>query len=736
MPDEQTQATPEEVESQPAGNPSDTGNGQVPPPPDVQAQGVPQPVDQLASQPTTPPDPLANHPAVQQASLMRKVGETIAGGPRVKTTIDPNTGTVSREQVPLSTGEIIKSALANILGGLSQMGNAYVASRQHRAAPAPQPLPTQVAAQQQAQQSQEDFERQQSQKVRQAKVLQANFEALRSAYAAGKEDDEAKDSIIQNHADDLDQWNKSGAVEASNVPSNELMQKGFDKTKYVAIPDGKVPVFGADGKRVTDSNGVPLSQFTYSVVDGTTQAPLTQEKYDQFAKYGLMKAKEGFNLPEGATITSATLAMMNHKLDLIQQTQRELDDVHEQTGGEKVDLAAKIKQDPTILSAIEKFHNDAASADPNDQIKSIQKNHPQAAGKMAELFGADNLKKLQDKKAADLAGAKTGAETAARLAAEAKTPEGQQKLENEKLTGEKDRLQIEDLKKKSEGFDAGDTSLTGEAYLNTLPAGSQSLVKELGTGKIALSRLDYLLTRKPEVLEAVSRAYPDFDSSKVQAYTNAVKEYTSTKNGTAGAQLNAGSTALKHMNELKELNTLESRIPGTKDYNRYNNKLDTLTGELATFYNLPKTDKSIQSMASTLGAFANRDAAITTQAQSMGDKFDSLEQTWKNAAPSKAYEAPMPYIDSVALKARAKLDPRYAARVSGQQPPPKTAPTQNQLPSKDKQTVLQSITLPGGGHPADVKYGPNGSMIVWSGKAGEGWIDPATGKAPAQTAAQ
>jgi ABC-type transporter Mla subunit MlaD len=257
------------------------------------------------------------------------------------------------------------------------------------------------------------------------------------------------------------------------------------------------------------------------------------------------------------------------------------------------------------------------------------------------------------------------------------------------------------LKKDSEGFDAGDTSLTGDAYLATLPAGSQSLVKELGTGKIALSRLDYLLTRKPEVLEAVSRAYPDFDSSKVQGYTNAVKEYTSSKNGTAGAQLLSGSTALKHLNELKEFNTLKSRIPHTVDYNNYNNKLDTLTGELATFYNLPKTDKTIQDMKSTLGDFANRDAAIQTQAQSMGDRFDGLEQTWKNAAPSKAYEAPMPQVDSAALKARAKLDPRYAARAKGQAPPP-----QNQ--NKPAQNFAATSS--------DGKWG-------WDGKA---WV--ATGK--------
>src|ERR1700678_1642435 len=173
MADEQT-ATPEEVESQPTGTPASTDNVQPPAAQMAQAAQAAQPVQPTTStMPDQIPDPLDNHPAVQQAGVIRRVGETIAGGPRIKTTIDPQTGTVTREKVPLSTGEILKGALANILGGLGQAGNAYVASRQGRPNPAPQPLPTQAAAQQRAQQSQADFEQQQQTKVQQAKVLTA-----------------------------------------------------------------------------------------------------------------------------------------------------------------------------------------------------------------------------------------------------------------------------------------------------------------------------------------------------------------------------------------------------------------------------------------------------------------------------------------------------------------------------------------------------------------------------------
>ena len=111
-----------------------------------------------------------------------------------------------------------------------------------------------------------------------------------------------------------------------------------------------------------------------------------------------MRAREGFTLPEGATISSAQLAMMNTKLGLIQQTQRELDEVHDAVGGNKVDLASEIKSNPKILSALEQFHNTPASED--DPVKLLQamaaSNNPKtrnAVGTMSALFGQDNLNK-------------------------------------------------------------------------------------------------------------------------------------------------------------------------------------------------------------------------------------------------------------------------------------------------------------------------------------------------------
>jgi hypothetical protein len=213
------------------------------------------------------------------------------------------------------------------------------------------------------------------------------------------------------------------------------------------------------------------------------------------------------------------------------------------------------------------------------------------------------------------------------------------------------------------GIEGARLGLERQKYKDSMggPDGS-GLVDSIGTGKIAMDRLAYLVAKNPALLESVTAKYPDFDGSKAGAYVNAYKDFTSSKAGSAGGALNAGGTALGHLQELKALNTVGSHIPGTPAHNAYMNKVDTVATELAKFYG-DSTVSGIGAIRSTLASNlpGTRDAAIKTQAQSMGDKFDAYQQTWDNAAPSKAYEAPMPQISQKAMEARAALDPNYHA---------------------------------------------------------------------------
>jgi hypothetical protein len=177
--------------------------------------------------------------------------------------------------------------------------------------------------------------------------------------------------------------------------------------------------------------------------------------------------------------------------------------------------------------------------------------------------------------------------------------------------------------------------------------------------------------------------------------------------------LGSGGTALKHLRDLKHINDsnpVEVHIKGTDAYNEYNNLLDTVTGELAQFYQLPKTDSSIKSMTSTLGALIDRNASILRQAKSMSEKLDSYEQTWKNAAPSKAYEAPMPKIDDDARAARAELVPskQQPQQQTGQ---PAQAPPVNLLKEGVHTTFKNGQTWSlQGGKPVQIQSGGQGGQ--------------------------
>lgn len=310
------------------------------------------------------------------------------------------------------------------------------------------------------------------------------------------------------------------------------------------------------------------------------------------------------------------------------------------------------------------------------KLNSFQSQQLESAGKQATI-DKDKAQQLQataetNKINQDLSYGPSGA------AAEAKyrfilskganaSPEDQQwaksfRLANTKTTTTSDSLGIKSVSTNGPSGVSPAGAVTGGGVPVT--AGASSLIDEIGQGKMTAARMEMLIARRPELVEAVAAKYPDFDGSKIKSYTDAYKSFTS---GADAKQVNAGAVAMQHLAELKKLNDdnpTQVRIMGTDAYNRFHNLLDTVADELVTFYGEPKTNEAMDAKKSTLGAFVNRDGAIQEQAKAMGVKFDELEQKWQNAAPSAAYQAPMPNVSKNAMKARASLDSEYAARLN------------------------------------------------------------------------
>lgn len=394
-----------------------------------------QPVTQAQPAPQNPPDASLNaaleqHPANVRAKLMYKIAESLSGGPQYRTTIDPQTGEATKTKIQLSPKDLTRLSLANLLSGFGQVSSNLSDRMAGRRPPQPQALPSQQIQAQRDATAGADFDRVQNQRVRAAKIINSNLESMRLSYALRHENEDALQRTVANSSDELENWNKAGAVEASKIPSSQLLSKGFDKSKYLAVPDGYTSVYNGDGSPVLDKNGVPVSELTYSVVNGTTQAPLSQTKYDQLAKYGLMSTSEGFTLPEGSTVSSAQLALLNSKLSLLQQMESEVNAVRGKVGAPPVDIAAEVQKNKGLIDAIGQYHlGDATESDPNNALQAMRQSknpkHAQAAPLVSALFGPDVLTRYaqmqqaqKDQHDIDLAGKKKQAEKQGEINAE------------------------------------------------------------------------------------------------------------------------------------------------------------------------------------------------------------------------------------------------------------------------------------------------------------------------------
>lgn len=439
------------------------------------------------------------------------------------------------------------------------------------------------------------------------------------------------------------------------------------------------PVIGPDGKPVIDpKTGKPEVTPIYSI-----QRYLPKSGVDEKVKVSSEDSADfkkvlGKDIPADSELSNTELQNLRKSVAGALLVNHQLESARGQAISDEQDKQIQQdKLDPTI----QKYASDPKGAiagltqgkkNVEDHIALINQQYDQLASKINSLAAQDpataqaSMKLLEQKRQEDLQPYKDIDAKVNRvlntIPEKAKEDYQKQLFEDRKQTEverhNKAEEKIKDLAQKG-GFLGNPNAASPEEYLNSLDPQAKAIVTLIGTGKAPINRPDYILARKPEVLEAVAKAYPDFDISKVKSYQDTYVDFTKGKSSIA---LNAGGTALGHLAELQALNTLASHIPHTPAWTAYQNKATTLATELAKFYGdatVPAIEQIKDSLTSTLPG--NREAAIQTQAQSMGDKLDAFQQQWDNAAPSKAYQAPMPGISLQAKQARAKLDKAYAA---------------------------------------------------------------------------
>lgn len=706
----------------------------VPSSPDIDSTTFPSPSSMLPVAPNTPlPQPTAPSTATPAAtpatpqvsapapsatqlhtSLFHNILGTLAGGGN-RPVMGPNGQPMTDANGNVVMAPASKKALgASILAGaLSGMMAGYAApSKFNEVAPGRMQQDfsgsaaagaqagsqfTQAAAQQRAQ-GQVD-----QNKLRQFSTADHNLKFHAMSIANDKADRE-------NQQDVVDTWNSTRDAmdaEASNGKVQDAQGNDIDLYSYQNISGTKAMELVNNGSlQLPKDQLIPTQVVDVPNADGNgTHAETLFSVYNPNAMVAITdKLREDNpslkNVATGTPIPVRVLAQsaLNKSNEVlatsgIDNWAKEYNKANPDSPINKdFDLKKAVTKDPIIqrlYPLINKYRQDSISAFFTDLKKdpAVAKDQTMqaAAAKLQDAMGISpkGLESVVASNDATIAAAKKGVDAQPAPLAQVKSfrsdigtaypnlTDGQKDLLTKSLGESPSIGDYQKIQNEAERYSDSNTRILMQKA-KTDPA-DPTLVDSIGRGRMVPDRLAYILAKNPQVLSAVMDKYPDFDSSKAASYAQTYKDYTSGKSSIA---LQAGATALLHLKELRELNTPMAMIPGTSAYTRYENKVDTLAAELAKFYKgAAPTDQDIKGIKATLMSALeyNRTAAILTQAHSMGDKLDQMETTWRNAAPSASYEAPMPGISDEAKQARKDLDPTYTFEPNRTPAPSSTA---------------------------------------------------------------
>jgi hypothetical protein len=252
------------------------------------ATATPQAQPSQAPAQSQPAPTSATHPAVQNASIVHDIAQTLAGGPRTSYAIDPATGKMIATPVPLTTRQIGMSiALAALTGGISGLGERGPGATGKAAAVGFDKVAQQKQEQDQAaqQQASQDY-------ARQAQIASTNFQTHQNALRLSDMERQYHQQFVDTGAPVLKSIQDVGAALESGVRETDLVPR-FHVTKDMAIADGMVQ----NGK---NPDGSDHWGNTYTVIDPTKKIELPQETGQLLADLrvpGYFTMKDGNAVP-------------------------------------------------------------------------------------------------------------------------------------------------------------------------------------------------------------------------------------------------------------------------------------------------------------------------------------------------------------------------------------------------------------------------------------------------------
>lgn len=195
----------------------------------------------------------------------------------------------------------------------------------------------------------------------------------------------------------------------------------------------------------------------------------------------------------------------------------------------------------------------------------------------------------------------------------------------------------------------GDTSLSGEAYLNSIPDHAhRALIKLVDNNQFPVQRWDYMFARGSSLPDEISLYDPNFNGLKAKEAPDMYKDFIS---GPASKALNAGGTAMESLDRLATLATPRALIPTSSHHKEYEDQLVTTATEVQKFLiggaGQP-TEGQVKDMENALRSNTpwGMQAAIKQQAKATLDKLGNYQQQWANGLPNPRWNTPMPTLRS------------------------------------------------------------------------------------------
>jgi len=515
--------------------------------------------------------------------------------------------------------------------------------------------------QRQSGEAQQRFQNEQEAQKTQALVARNQVETVALQRNIHRQDQELREASYKQGAAFTESQRARHDVQ-DGISQNELTALVKNNPNYLtthyAKQTSEEAVYDGDGTPMVDSQGNPVMSPIYSLITRATKdgSPnvhtITPEDHDFILKNTGQDIPVNTQYPFDSWMSTNTTALANHNTVAMVNKSREEDMTAEQQRQVQTELAdpgvqhaiASVPGKP--LGGLYQFQQNADQhlAAIKAQLGTAQQKGDQAAVQQLQ----QQAQQIQDERKKIDHVVDFGFSTEDKR----KFAEDQEKERHDRADEAAKQQEIADKKSATAKFQ-GNPNLQGPAFLASLQPDEAAVVKQIGTGQMPVTRLDFLAARNPALLSAVAQAYPDFDGSKVQAYTHTYKDFTS---GPTSKALNAGSTALEHLQRLYDNTTAGSLIPGSKAARQRENDLINVSAEVARFLNggtAAPSEKEIEAVKKSLDPTLpfNRRSAIAEETRLIKDKLNNYETQWQNAAPSKAYQAPMPGISPASKRA-------------------------------------------------------------------------------------